>query len=188
MTSLPCSKLQLSLRYRSTSCLTWASGQFIAVIFHFLCGLLHVMEIDVCSTKALHEKQSSALASSISKMSCLSRKTTGVSSCFLNFEQNYGYMLHAPFLVMSLIWIHLLAMFFTPLPNASNLDHCQHQLVFLPVSFCRQCNTSQMFQPQSDPPAVAMKYTQWMVKKSLLIMGILYSSMFFFFINTHSYH
>jgi len=90
VTSFPCSKLQLSPSYVSTDCFTWASGWSIAVIFHFSCGLLHVMQIDICWTKALHEKHPAALPPSISKTKCLPRKTTRVFSCFWNFKWNMG--------------------------------------------------------------------------------------------------
>jgi hypothetical protein len=136
------------------------------------------METDVCSTKALHEKQSSELASSISKMSYLPRKQLEYPHVFETLNTTWikvPYPILGSFLNLS----PLASNVFAPLQNSSNWDYCHHQLVFLPVSFRIQCNISRMFQPQSDPSVVAMKYIQQLVKKSLLFMDVVRSSVFF---------
>jgi len=80
-------------------------------------------------------------------------KQLGFLMLFLTFDEIWVHF-PCPVLVVSLMWVHLFQTFLTPLPNSSDLQHSQHQLVFLPVSFCiskDNVNISWIFQPQSDP-------------------------------------
>jgi hypothetical protein len=121
-------------------------------------------------------------------------REAAICTFFTNFsdelstkENNLGFLmflklneiwvhLPCPVLVVSLSWAHLFQMYSTALPNSSDLDHCQHHLVLMLVSYCHSTSNiyiSWKFQPQSDPSVVTMNYTQWMVKESQFYTEIL---------------